>query len=168
MRFKKIFISKPNPWEFPSRYPYINLEGPARQLSNKENKRIMRDRRMWHPSETATELYQTVKRNFGKTLVLRIENSKNYYDSVEDLPKEFIAELKDAFIEKIKDVDMEFEQFFILLSNPRYLNGDSIFKEYNFDYNTLIKEDKLGDYRLNFSSIVKLSVKQNSIWSRFF
>jgi len=168
MRFRKFDIPNPHPWKYPSQYPYFNLEGSSRPLSEREKLQIKTDREAWCPSRAAHSLFELLKSSLGKKLLLQVQNPANYYDTPNELPEPFVAELKDVTTERVLDGDIEFDQLFVLLSNPRLMSGESIFNEYNYDYHTLLKPQEGRDYRLNFSAVVELSVEQVSFWKQFF
>ncbi len=168
MRFRKFDVSKPNPWEYPSRYPYIILEGPGRPLSANEVGQIKVKRESWRPSRIAHDLNILLKNNIGKTVQFQLQNPGNYYDNFDELPKPFIAEIKDVVVERVLDFDIEFDQLFIFLSNLTLLNGEGVFKEYNYDYETLLKLQENKQYKLNFNAVTNFSIEQVSFWKKLF
>ena len=139
MRFRKIEITKPNPWQYPSRYPYFLLEGHPKPLSENEKRLIKEKREAWSPSKKAIDLHKLLNSWKGRNVLLQLENPENYYDSPEDHPVPFIAQIKEVIVESVLDSDIAFDQLFIFLSNLRHLNGESIFKEINYDYLTLLE-----------------------------
>lgn len=168
MRFLKLYIPTPNPWRYPSRYPYFLLEGTGKPLTEDEKRQIKRDREAWQPSKIANDLSNVLKNNIGNTLWLQLENPDNYYDSPSERPKPFIAFLENVTIEKLLDQDVEFEQLYVTLSNPILLNRKSIFNEFNYDYETLFKPLNGESYKLNFNTVLKFGVKKKSFWEKLY
>lgn len=168
MKFLNLNIPTPNPWRYPSRYLYFLLEGAGKPLTEGEKIQIKRDREAWKPSEIANDLFELLKNNIGNTLLLQIENPENYYDSPSERPKPFIAFLENVTIEKLLDHDVEFEQLFLILSKPTLLNRKSIFKEFNYDYETLLIPFNGDCYKLNFYTVLKFGIKKKSFWEKLF
>ena len=137
-------------------------------MSENVQRQIKASREFWRPSKIANDLNKLAKGNIGKTILLQVENPENYYDTPDELPQPFIAELDDVIIEKLFDHDLEFDQLFIIIFNPRYLNRENIFTEYNYDYETLLKPQNGNYYKLNFNAVIKFSIKKTSFWAHIF
>lgn len=137
-------------------------------MSEDENRLIKEKREAWIPSKKAIDLYKLLNSWKDRNALFQLENSNIYYDSPDDHPEPFIAQIRDVIVESVLDSDIAFDQLFIFLSNPRHLNGESIFKEINYDYLTLLELQGNGDYKINFNAVTKFSVEQVSFWKKLF
>lgn len=158
--FKKYHIGWPNPWQFPSRTAYVNLEGPGVPVSKNMRRKIRSARLAWQLPEIAWRFAKLMNDSTGKTLLLQIEDYNSYYDQPEEVSLPFLAELANVSYEQITDIDAEFEQLFLFLSAPRLENGTSIFLVNHRDYNNLIVPDAGGLYKMPFRCVRELAISQ--------